>query len=481
MSDMSLLALTGGVVVTMDPLRRVLESGTVLIDGHDIAAVGPAHDVEVPAEAEVIDAAGHVILPGLINAHTHVPQILLRGGASHDRDLWDWLFNVLYPGLQMYGVDDVKVAATLYCAEAIRSGITTFVDNEDMGTAPDGDAATAAIEAYIDAGVRAIYAKMFMDQAPPEMDEFLASVRAKEPAVVHQSMLEPLDTVLDQLEALMRSHHGAAGGRISVWPSPANPVNVSPAALHQSQALAQRFDSSWTLHLAETTIEHQMLGLSPTEWLHNHGALDNRLLAGHCVHVSSRDIRLLGRAGVRVSTQPVSNSYLGSGIAPVPEMLAAGIVVGVGTDDGCCNDSVNLINDIKVLACVHRAASCDASVITAEEALEMITIRGAEALGMADRIGSLEPGKAADVIVVDLRQPHTTPAPDPAAALVWQANGSEVRTVVIDGAVVMRDRQLAFLTPSEEAELLQEASRRAAAILARAGIVATRLWRTRGG
>jgi cytosine/adenosine deaminase-related metal-dependent hydrolase len=204
-----------------------------------------------------------------------------------------------------------------------------------------------------------------------------------------------------------------------------------------------------------------------------HQLLDHRLLAGHCVHSSPRDVRLLAGHGVRVSTQPVSNSYLGSGVAPIPQFLARGVRVGIGTDDGCCNDAVNLLADMKVLACLHRAASEDPSILTAEQIVELATIGGAAAAGMEDRIGSLETGKLADIVLIDLAQPQMIPAPNLPAALVWQADGSEVHTVLVNGEVVVRDGQPAYLTASEQQTLYADASARAAAIAQRAGIVTT--------
>jgi cytosine/adenosine deaminase-related metal-dependent hydrolase len=221
--------------------------------------------------------------------------------------------------------------------------------------------------------------------------------------------------------------------------------------------------------------------MSTPEYLHNIGALDDRLLAAHCIHIDRRDVRLLAQHEVKVSTQAVSNSYLASGVAPVPDMLACKMTVGLGTDDANCNDSVNLLSDMKVFALVHRATRQDASVVTPERILEMATIDGARALGMEGLIGSLEPGKKADVILVDLRHPQTTPAHDLPATLVFQAYGSEVDTVLVDGQVVMRRRELAFLPPARETSFYQDATGRAEGILKRAGIEGRRPWRTLGG
>jgi atrazine chlorohydrolase/5-methylthioadenosine/S-adenosylhomocysteine deaminase/melamine deaminase len=472
---MTMRAVVGGRVVTMDPDRRLLEPGTVLIEDDRIAAVGPVDAVEVPADADVIDARGMAVLPGLVNAHTHVSQILLRGGPSPDRGLLDWLFNVLYPGLDAYEADDVRVAATLYSVEALRHGVTTIVDNEDGGWGRYDEFGAATIGAFADCGIRAVYARMYCDGGVP-MDRVLDVVMAKEPDVVHPDVVEPLDRVVRDLDALMRRFHGTAGGRISVWPSPGSPLSVTPDGLHAAQRLAAEHGTSWALHLAEIEAEEHVLGMTPTQYIDSHGCIDPRLLAGHCVHVDPHDIRLLARGGARVSTQPVSNGYLGSGVAPVPALLAAGLAVGVGTDDACCNDAVNLLADIKVLACLQKAVHRDAAVVSAERLLEMVTIDGARAVGMASDIGSLEVGKKADVIAIDLRRPQTTPAHDVAATLVYQAEGSEVDTVLVDGKVLVRGGRLSFLGAEDEQRLYADASERSEKILLRAGMAKTSRW-----
>jgi atrazine chlorohydrolase/5-methylthioadenosine/S-adenosylhomocysteine deaminase/melamine deaminase len=476
----SRIAITGGRVLTMDPERRVLEPGTVVVEDQFIAGVGAPGDVDT-AGAEVIDARGTAVLPGFVNTHTHVPQILLRGGASHDRGLLDWLFNVLYPGLAAYSDEDIRVGTLLYCAEALRAGITTVVDNEDVRPGDFARAGAAGIGAFTEAGIRAIYARMYFDAARPELDELAATLRARSPGVIGADQSAGTDHVLADLDRLIRTHDGAAGGRIRVWPGPAIPFMVSEKGMRAAQQIAAERTGGWTMHVSEDPVEARVHWMNAPEYLHDLGCLDHRLLAAHCVHVDSRDVRLFRQHDVKVSTQPVSNSYLAAGVAPVPELLANGVCVGIGTDDANCNDSVNLISDMKVLALLHRAVHRDASVVTPEKILEMATIDGARCIGMDGEIGSLEVGKRADIVTLDLRHPQTVPAHDLAATIVFQAYGNEVDTVLVDGAVVMRGRVLSFLpTPAAEAALLRDAGERADAILARSGIAGSRAWRRLG-
>jgi atrazine chlorohydrolase/5-methylthioadenosine/S-adenosylhomocysteine deaminase/melamine deaminase len=477
---MSHIAIVNGRILTMDPDRRVLEPGTVVVEDQHISAIGPPDEVQVPHDATVIDGAGKAVLPGFVNTHSHVPQILLRGGASHDRGLLDWLFNVLYPGLAVYTPEDVRAATLLYCAEALRAGITTVVDNEDISPADFARVGKAAIDGFTDAGIRAVYARMFFDMARPELDDLLGAIMAKESAVHHVSVNASLDRSLDGLEQLIRHHHGSAGGRIQIWPGPSIPFLLSEKGIHASQRLAREHDTMWTMHVSEDAIERQVHWMNTPEFLHNTGCLDDRLLAAHCVHIGERDIRFFGQHKVKVSTQPVSNSYLAAGVAPVPALLTAGVTVGIGTDDANCNDSVNLISDMKVLALLHRAVHSDASIITPEKILEMATIDGARAVGMASDIGSIEVGKKADLITLDLRTPQTTPAHDLAATIVFQAYGSEVDNVLVDGQIVMRDRRLRFLEGRDEAAFLADAASRSVRVLRDSGIAGSRSWRTVG-
>lgn len=477
---MSHVAIINGRVLTMDAERTVLDRGTVLIEDRQISQVGNTEDVRVPDGAEIVDAAGMAVLPGFINTHTHVPQILLRGGASHDRGLLDWLFNVLYPGLAVYTPEDIRIATLLYSAEALRAGITTVVDNEDVSPADFEAVGRASIDGFTQAGIRAIYARMFFDMQRPEMDDMVDVIMKKEPLVKHVSVAASLDSILAQMEGLVRAHHGSADGRIQVWAGPSIPFLVSQDGIHASQRMAEELGTMWTMHVSEDEVERRVHWMSTPEYLHNAGCLDHRLLAAHCVHIDERDVRLLKQHDVKVSTQPVSNSYLAAGVAPVREMIECGLTVGIGTDDANCNDSVNLISDMKVLALLHRATHQDASVITPEKILEMSTIDAARAIGMERELGSLEAGKLADVITIDLRTPQTTPCHDVAATLVFQAYGNEVDTVMVNGEIVMRHRQLRFLPVTEEAQFLADAADRSARILKDSGIAGTRPWNVVG-
>jgi cytosine/adenosine deaminase-related metal-dependent hydrolase len=465
----------------MDPERRVLEPGTVVIEDQFIADVGPPTAVDT-AGCEIIDVAGSAVLPGFVNTHTHVPQTLLRGGASHDRKLLDWLFNVLYPGLAAYTPEDIRAGTLLYCAEALRAGITTVVDNEDLSPTDFAQAAAVGVAAMTEAGIRAIYARMFFDVARPELADLFTTLQSRSPETPVVTHTATTDSILADLDRLISTHDGAANGRIRVWPAPSMPFQVSERAIRASQDIAKKRNAGWTMHVSQDRIESRLHWMNTPEYLHDRGCLDDRLLAAHCVHIGPRDIRLFRHHDVKVSTQPSSNSYLAAGVAPVPDLIANGVSVGIGTDDPNCNDAINMLGDMKMLALLHRATREDASILTPEKILEMATIDGARCIGMENEIGSLEPGKRADVITIDLmRHAQTVPAFDIPATLVFQAYGNEVDTVIVDGEIVMRDRRLRFLpTDDDEQAFFREASERAAAVLARARIAGSRSWRVQG-
>jgi atrazine chlorohydrolase/5-methylthioadenosine/S-adenosylhomocysteine deaminase/melamine deaminase len=459
------LLVRGAHVVSMDEARSEFSPGYVAVRDDVIVGVGPLRDCPSAAD-QVIDAAGQVVIPGFVNAHTHAIHILMRGGLSDDRPLYDWLFNVILPGLAVYGQAEVELAARFYCAEALLSGITTFVDNVEFPVDRFDMAADAAIGVYRDMGPRVIYARMFYDYTPPDFVPLIDAAQAREPGVRHDpGGFETAASALASIESLIRRHHGSADGRIQVWPSPGVAILCSREGLLGAKDLARRRGTRLTLHLAESPQDRYQSGMTSISYLASIGFLGPEVLAGHCVQADSGDIGVLKAFDVKVATNAVSNMFLGSGIAPVAEMQAAGITVGLGTDDANCNNSVNMISDMKIAALAQKSRYGRAAAITAERVLEMATIDGARALGMAGQIGSLEVGKKADLVLLDFARPHLYPRHSVASAIVYQANGSEVDTVIVDGRVLVRGGVLAGLGAGRTALLadaVQQASARVA-------------------
>lgn len=475
------LIIKGGKVLTMDKGRRIIENGAVVINGNKIEAIGNTEEIIKKYEAKkVIDAAGKLIMPGFVSVHTHVIQLLMRGGLSQDRELYDWLFNVLYAGLANYTADDATLATDVYCAEAIRAGITTIVDNEDQGRSDD--CAVATIKEFIRTGIRAVYARMFFDASPQHLSKTVETIMRKAPTVKHATdLIETSEHAIAHIESLMKRFHNTENGRIMVWPAPSIPNIVSENGLMMASELAAKYGTMVTVHLAEAPLDANMYNLTATEFLHSLGFLSPRVLAAHCVWMNDRDLRLLKVNDVKVAHNSVSNLYLASGIAPISKMIAQGITVGIGTDDANCNESVNMIQAMKIAALAQRVANYDPSALTSEKVVEMATIDGAKALGLENEIGSLEVGKKADVILLDLKQPQLCPLHHIPNGLVFQAYGSEVETVIVDGRIVMENRKLSFLDGKDEGELYKAAQAASLGIAKRTGLQGLdREWRTLG-
>lgn len=461
------LLIRNVTAVTMDPDRRVIPGTSVAVRDDRIVEVGSDDGMADLPAARTVDGQGKVLLPGFVNAHTHAIHNLLRGGLSDDRALYDWLLNVLYPGVLAYTEDDARVAARLFCVESIRSGITTVVDNADLGRIDM--LADATISVYKEMGLRAIYGRMFADFTPPELEGYIAAIEAKEPEVLHDpSPLEETNEALESIERLMRRHHGAAEGRIQVWPSPGIAIFTTREGLLGARDLARRHGARVTIHVAESGFDARQFGVSSVEYLASVGFLGPDVLCGHCVQVNSNDIRIMRTLDVKVANNVVSNMFLASGIAPVAEMILAGVTVGIGTDDCNCNTSVNMVSDMKFAALAQKVRYQSSAAITAEKVLEMATIDGARAVGLEDEIGSIEVSKKADLIMFDLRHPQCVPCYSIPSVLVYQAYGTEVDTVVIDGQVLMEGRRLIRLDEQQERELVDQAQRASEAVVERA-------------
>jgi cytosine/adenosine deaminase-related metal-dependent hydrolase len=463
------LVVTGAAVLTCAPVHALIEDGAVAVRGSDVVAVGPRADVErrfIPARR--IDATDQVVLPGLINCHTHVIQILLRGGlgADHSRNLYDWLVNLLYPGLAQYAREDASVATRLYCLEAIRGGITTIVENADWGH--DRDCAEATIDALDEMGVRGIYARLFYDLMP---DDFARELDALAGGSTHIGALESTDAALEDIRELWREHDQGTGGRLRIWAAPAIPQTTTEEGLLGALEFAQGTDGLVGLHVAQAEVDQRIGGRSAIEYLDAVGVLNERLQAAHCVWVSDSDIRLMSERGVRVAHNPTSNLYLGAGIAPVSRFRRSDVLVGLGTDDANGNDSVNLFQEMKLSVLLQRGITNDALAMTAKDALSMATLDAARSIGLEGLIGSIEEGKRADLITVDPMTPQLTPMHDVIHTLVFQGTPSAVRTTVVDGEVLMEDGRLTGMSRQDETDVLEEARRRSEGIAKRAGLL----------
>ncbi|HTW25922.1 MAG TPA: amidohydrolase [Acetobacteraceae bacterium] len=458
--------LTDAWVVTMNPKRDVLDQASVLVEGDRIAAVGTRAALErVDPGAEVIDCRRSIIIPGMVNTHTHLFQTLLKG-LGDDMVLKKWFTCMTGPSAVALTVEDVSAAAMHGCVESIRSGVTSLVDF--MYAHPRPGLTAPVIEAFEATGMRGRVCRGFLT----------AGAELGIPA----ALIEVPDAALADARALMRAHN-RPDGRVQVGLAPAMIWSLDAAALRGARALADVERAFITTHVAETDFEisesQSRFGCTDTEFLGEIGFLGSDVLAVHCVQCGARDIRVLKHHDVRVSHNPCSNMYLASGVPPIPAMLLAGITVGLGSDGPASSNNHSLFQAMKFAALIQKGFHRDATVMTAEKVLEMATIDGARAIGMEHLIGSIEPGKKADLAVIDTSHPAMAPVHNPVSAIVYSALGHEVTHVLIDGRTVMRDGRI---TTVDEHAVLARSAAAAASLTRRAGTdgFCARPWRSMG-
>ncbi len=412
------LLITGGAVVTMDGERRVFDNGFVAIRGEQIVEVGEMGRLKAKGyrARQIIDARGKIILPGLVNAHTHVPMVLFRGIAD-DLNLQDWLTKYIFPAEAKNDTREFVVAGTrLGLAEMIRGGITTYAD---MYYFED-----AIAEETRRAGMRGILGETVIDF----------------PVADNKTWAE----AMAYSEKFLTRWKGDS--LITAAIAPHAPYTVSTEHLNEVRALAEKLDAPILTHLAEAPTETEFIAKTyntrPAAYLERINFLSPRLLAAHVVHVNDEEIGILKRREVGVAHCPQSNMKLASGTAPVPAMLKAGLRLGLGTDGAASNHDLSLWEEIDSAAKLHKLISGDPTAVPAQEALAMATIGGARALHMEKEIGSLESGKRADVILVDMSALHLTPMYNFYSHLVYAVKASDVSDTIVNGRVLMRNRRL---------------------------------------
>jgi 5-methylthioadenosine/S-adenosylhomocysteine deaminase len=382
------------------------------------------HSGDPPALSarRLIDGKGGLSMPGLVNCHIHAPMSLFRGLAD-DLPLKTWLEKHIFPAEGKWvGKEFVYWGTLLSCAEMIRSGTTTFADGyffEDQ-----------AAKAVQESGMRALLAQGILDFPTPDSP----------------SSEEGVKRICDFIE----NHSGSSLIRPTLFAHAL--YTCSPELLGRCRLMAERYGVPWVIHLSETQSEVEEVlkryGRRPVDHMERLGLLSSGLIACHCVWLTEGEMDLLAERGVRVVHNPESNMKLAAGVAPVPDLLRRGIGVGLGTDGCASNNNLDMFQEMDMAAKVHKVHRLDPTVMPAEVVLEMATLGGARVLGMEEEIGSLEVGKRADVIVVDLEKPHLQPVYNIVSQLVYAAVGADVRDVIIDGKLIMHNRQL--LTLNEE-------------------------------
>jgi 5-methylthioadenosine/S-adenosylhomocysteine deaminase len=424
------LIVSGGIVVTMDSARAIYQDGSVAVRGDSILAVGPRAEIEARYQSpQVIDARGHLMLPGFINGHTHVPMTLFRG-LHDDVTLNDWLYKYIFPAeAKNVNEEFVRWGTRLAAAEQIRAGVTTFAD---MYYFED-----AIAEETKAAGMRGVLGETFIDFPAPD----------------NKSEAE----MLAYTERFLKRWQGDA--LIHAAPAPHSIYTCSKKTLQDAAALARKYHAPILIHVAEMKKEwedsEKTNGMSPVQYLDKIGVLGPDIVAAHCIFVDEADRKLLAQRGVGCVHNPSSNMMIASGVSPVPEMRAAGVAVGLGTDGPAgSNNDLNLMEEIDLAAKLAKISKMDPLALNAKSVVEMATIDGARALHMEKEIGSLEAGKKADLVLISLNEPNAVPMYEIYAQIAYSLKGSDVDTVIIGGKVVMQSH---LLLTVDERKVLEKA------------------------
>jgi 5-methylthioadenosine/S-adenosylhomocysteine deaminase len=414
----------------MNPARAIYQDASIAIKNDSILAIAPRAEIEAKfTTTRTIDARGKLILPGFINGHTHVPMTLFRG-LHDDVTLNDWLYKYIFPAeAKNVNEEFVRWGTRLAAAEQIRSGVTTFAD---MYYFED-----AVAEETKAAGMRGVLGETFIDFPAPDNK-------------TNAAMLVYTEKFLQKWQGDLLIHAA---------PAPHSIYTCSKKTIQDAAALARKYHAPILMHVSEMKKEwddsEKQNGMSPVQYLESLGVLGPDLIAAHCIFVDEADRKLLAQRNVGCVHNPSSNMMIASGVSPVPEMRAAGIAVGLGTDGPAgSNNDLDLMEEIDLAAKLAKITKMDPLALNAKAVVEMATIDGARALHLDREIGSLEPGKKADLILISLDAPNAVPGYDVYAQIAYSLKASDVETVVIGGRIVMRDRKLLTL---DEPKILEKA------------------------
>lgn len=412
------IVVHNGTIITMNSNFDIIENGLICIkNGKFVKVKSRSNNFPLPEAIEVINADGGIIMPGLVNTHTHLPMSLFRGLAD-DLSLAVWLNKYIFPAEARYiRPESVRLGALLSCAEMLLSGTTTCCDGYFYE-----DAVAAAVN---EIGIRAVLGQGIIDLPAPGVPQ-------------------PADNVKNA-EAFTEKYNGLSTRIIpSIFCH--SPYTCSKETLKQAKAAADSKGLLFQIHVAETRDEmvriQKKYHETPVKYLDNIGILNPKTLLVHGVWLDNDDIEIISKRRTKVSHNPESNMKMASGIAPVPKLLKAGVTVGLGTDGCASNNDLDLFREMDTAAKLHKVHTMDPTVMDAQTVLTMATIDGAKAIGLDKAIGSLEVGKQGDVVIVDTRQPHLVPVYNPVSHIVYAAQGSDVRDVMVAGRLLVKDRRL---------------------------------------
>jgi len=433
------LLINNAIIITLDPDNRIIE-GDVRVEGSRISQIG---DSGSGGADDVIDARGRVLLPGFVQTHIHLCQTIFRGAAD-DLSLIDWLRKRIWPMEAAHTEESIRASARLGIAELIRGGTTCALTMETVHHTE------AVFEVVEESGFRATVGKCMMDKSD-----------------LPEGLKEHTEDSINESLALLGRWHNRADGRIRYCFAPRFAVSCTQELLEQVAKLSREHNVIVHTHASENLDEIAMVeretGFRNIEYLNRVGLAAPNVVLAHCVWLDENEIEILRSTETCVAHCPSSNLKLGSGLAPVADMLELGIHISLGADGAPCNNRLDMFTEMRSAALIQKAMR-GSQALPALTVLRMATIEGARALGLDNEIGSIEEGKRADLTLIDLDRLHTAPAPDLISTIVYSATPAEVETVVIDGQVVMRDRVLATL---DEREVIGQARDEAAKIAER--------------
>ena len=439
MSEKYDLIIRNAEIHTMDRDRRVFNRGSLAVKGDRIAKIEQGDLPEQDAAVQVIDADGMILLPGFVNTHIHIFQSFLKGlGADHR--LIEWLNLSALPYGTVMTPRQHELAAKLACMEALKSGCTAIC--EFFYTNQDPELACACIEGMKSTGIRSVFIRTFQDTG----EEYgMPSV-----------FIEPAEKAMREVASLKKCCK--EDDMLTIWTGPDVTWSTTKEGYRTMLEYCQSENVRYSMHLKETEVDNEMCfryyGKDIVDLLEEIGFLTDKMLAVHCVNLTSRDIRRFAEYGVSVSHNPAPNLYLGSGIPPIPESLQTGVNVALGTDGAASNNSTDMLETMKLAALIQKGIHRDASVITAGQVIRMAACGGAKAIGMEDQVGTLEAGKKADMILFDPRHLKSFPNHDAEATVVYASSEENIDTTIVNGKIVYHKG--VFAGGLDEADLIRE-------------------------
>ncbi len=448
------LVINNGTILTMDKERRIIRDGSVAIKDGKILAVGKTRKIKGEHSGKkIIDANGMVVMPGFVNTHIHGNQSFLRGLGEH-LHLFDRLNKIIWPLQAGLTKEEAYLSTALSSLEMVKAGVTC------CNTMEAGDNVNESIKALADVGIRAEVGKTLTDQAVPK-----------------KLIDNPKKAVLENTK-LIRKWHGMFDQRIKYRLCPASVLSCSEDLLSKCSELSKKYDIGIHTHANEDwetlQIGTKNNGLPDIEYLHSLDLTGNKVILAHCVIVSNKELKLLVETGTRVSYSPLNPAKSGNGIANIAWMVKSGVVVGLASDTAASNTNLDMFEEMRIAGAIQRGNTLDPKCISTEKLLEMGTIDAAKSLALEDKVGSIEPKKRADIILINVKKPHFTPYQGRLVShLVWSAYASDVETTIVDGKIIMENRKIKTI---DESAIIEKVNGTAEETMKRLGIGEEPVW-----